>query len=111
MIVRPSIVFGPEDDFFNRFAAMARIAPALPLIGGGHTKFQPVFVGDVGEAIANAIESGKRGAVYEFGGPEVRTFRELLEYICRETDRRRALVQLPFPVARAWRWARRSRIR
>lgn len=100
VIVRPSILFGPEDDFFNRFAAIARIAPALPLIGGGHTKFQPVYAGDVGHAIVNAIESGKKATVYEFGGPEVRTFRELLEYICRETDRRRALVPLPFPVAR-----------
>lgn len=101
VIVRPSIVFGPEDDFFNRFAAIARMAPALPLIGGGHTKFQPVYAGDVGAAIVKIIESGKRGMVYEFGGPQVCTFKELLEYICRETDRSRALVNLPFPMARA----------
>ena len=101
VIARPSILFGPEDDFFNRFAAIARISPALPLIGGGHTKFQPVYAADVGEAIANAIETGKRATVYEFGGPQVSTFRELLEYICRETDRRRLLVPLPFAAARA----------
>ena len=100
VIVRPSILFGPEDDFFNRFAALARIAPALPLIGGGHTKFQPVYAGDVGEAIVNAIETGKRAATYELGGPQVCTFRELLEFILRETDRKRLLMPLPFPVAR-----------
>lgn len=100
VIVRPSILFGPEDGFFNRFAAIARIAPALPLIGGGHTKFQPVYAANVGEAIVNAIEAGKRGVTYEFGGPEVATFRELLEFILRETDRKRMLLPLPFPVAR-----------
>lgn len=100
VIVRPSILFGPEDDFFNRFAALARIAPALPLIGGGHTKFQPVYAADVGEAIVNAIETGKRAATYELGGPQVSTFKELLEFILRETDRKRLLLPLPFPVAR-----------
>ncbi len=100
VIVRPSILFGPEDDFFNRFAAMARVAPALPLIGGGHTKFQPVYAADVGEAIVNAIETGKRAITYEFGGPEVATFRQLLEFILRETDRKRLLLSLPFPAAR-----------
>lgn len=100
VIVRPSIVFGPEDGFFNRFAAIARIAPALPLIGGGGTKFQPVYAGDVGEAIVNAIEGGKRATTYELGGPEVATFKELLEFILRETDRKRLLLPLPFPVAR-----------
>lgn len=100
VIVRPSILFGPEDGFFNRFAAMARIAPALPLIGGGQTKFQPVYAGDVGEAIVNAIETGKSAITYELGGPEVATFRELLEFILRETDRKRLLLPLPFPAAR-----------
>jgi uncharacterized protein YbjT (DUF2867 family) len=100
VVVRPSILFGPEDDFFNRFAAIARISPALPLIGGGHTKFQPVYAADVGEAIVNAIEMGKHATTYELGGPEVRSFRELLEFILRETDRRRLLLPLPFPVAR-----------
>jgi len=99
VIVRPSIVFGPEDDFFNRFAAMARFSPFLPLIGGGRTKFQPVYVADVGEAIARAVTDGIRPDVYEFGGPEVRTFRELLEYICHETNRRRLLVNVPFAAA------------
>lgn len=100
VIVRPSILFGPEDGFFNRFAAIARISPALPLIGGGQTKFQPVYAGDVGTAIVNAIETGKRATTYEFGGPEVASFRELLEFILQQTDRRRMLLPLPFPVAR-----------
>ncbi len=101
MIMRPSIVFGPEDGFFNRFAAMARLLPALPLIGGGETKFQPVFVGDVASAIARALDGGaKPGATYELGGPEVRSFRELLEYILTVTRRQRLLVPLPFPIAR-----------
>src|SRR5689334_6592934 len=73
VIVRPSVMFGPEDDFFNKFAAMARLMPALPLIGGGATKFQPVFVGDVAKAIARAVDGeAKPGTVYELGGPEVR---------------------------------------
>jgi uncharacterized protein YbjT (DUF2867 family) len=100
-IVRPSILFGPEDDFFNKFAAMARILPALPLIGGGGMRFQPVFVGDVAEAIARAVEGRAReGTIYEAGGPEVCTFKELLEYVLAVTQRRRLLVPLPFPIAR-----------
>jgi NADH dehydrogenase len=80
VILRPSILFGPEDDFFNKFAAMARILPALPLIGGGETKFQPVFVGDVAEAIARAVDGeATAGATYETGGPEVRTFKQLMD--------------------------------
>jgi NADH dehydrogenase len=98
-IVRPSIVFGPEDDFFNRFAALARIAPALPLPGGGHTRFQPVFAGDVAEAIALAVDgSTKPGATYELGGPAVHTFRALMEFVLATTGRRRLLVPVPFPV-------------
>ena len=97
IIMRPSIVFGPEDDFFNRFAALARIAPALPLPGGGHTRFQPVFAGDVAEAIAKALEGEARpGAIYELGGPEVRTFKELMEFILATIERRRLLVPVPF---------------
>ena len=97
IIVRPSIVFGPEDDFFNRFAAMARISPALPLVGGGHTRMQPVFAGNVGEAIARAVDGDlKPGATYELGGPEVRTFKELMEYVLAVTHRRRLLVPVPF---------------
>ncbi len=101
VIVRPSIVFGPEDDFFNRFAALARISPFLPLIGGGETKFQPVFVGDVAEAIARAVEGkAKAGATYELGGPEVMRFRELMELTLEEIGRKRLLLPLPFGVAR-----------
>ena len=98
-IMRPSIVFGPEDDFFNRFAALARIAPALPLVGGGHTRFQPVFVGDVAEAIAKAVDGEtKPGTIYELGGPDVRTFRELMEFVLATIGRRRLLVPVPFEV-------------
>jgi uncharacterized protein YbjT (DUF2867 family) len=98
-IMRPSIVFGPEDDFFNRFAALARIAPALPLVGGGHTRFQPVFVGDVAQAIAKAVDGEtKPDTIYELGGPDVRTFRELMEFVLATTGRRRLLVPVPFEV-------------
>ncbi len=97
VIMRPSIVFGPEDDFFNRFAALARLAPALPLPGGGHTRFQPVFAGDVGEAIARAVDGdAKPGTVYELGGPDVRTFRDIMEFILATIRRRRLLVPVPF---------------
>ena len=73
-------MFGPEDSFFNRFAAMARISPALPLIGGGATRFQPVFVGDVAEAVGRAVDgTAKAGAIYELGGPEVFSFKELMQ--------------------------------
>ncbi|MGI4768734.1 MAG: complex I NDUFA9 subunit family protein [Janthinobacterium lividum] len=97
VILRPSVVFGPEDDFFNRFAAMARFSPALPLIGGGHTRFQPVFVGDVADVVTLAAEGGATpGAVYELGGPGIKTFRELMEYVLATTQRRRALVPIPF---------------
>jgi NADH dehydrogenase len=100
-VFRPSIVFGPEDDFFNRFASMARFLPALPLIGGGTTRFQPVFVGDVAEAIARAVDgNAKPGATYELGGPEVRTFKQLIEYVLAVTERKRLLMPLPFPLAK-----------
>jgi uncharacterized protein YbjT (DUF2867 family) len=96
-IMRPSILFGPEDDFFNRFAALARMAPALPLVGGGHTRFQPVFAGDVAEAIALAVDgSTEPGAIYELGGPDVRTFKELMEFVLATIQRRRLLVPVPF---------------
>jgi NADH dehydrogenase len=101
VIMRPSIVFGPEDQFFNRFAALARIAPALPLIGGGHTKFQPVFVGDVATAIADAVDGkAKAGTTYELGGPDVRSFKELMQFVLATIERKRLLVALPFPLAR-----------
>jgi uncharacterized protein YbjT (DUF2867 family) len=100
VILRPSIVFGPEDNFFNQFAGLARMLPFLPLIGGGETKFQPVFVGDVAEAVALALEGkAKAGAAYELGGPAVRSFRQILEYILKETGRSRPLVPLPFAIA------------
>lgn len=101
IILRPSIVFGPEDEFFNRFAAMARMSPALPLIGGGRTRFQPVFVGDVGAAIAGAVEgAGQPGTVYELGGPEVLSFRELMERTLSYAGRRRMLISMPFWLAK-----------
>jgi uncharacterized protein YbjT (DUF2867 family) len=97
IVMRPSIVFGAEDDFFNRFAALARIAPALPLVGGGHTRFQPVFAGDVAAAIAMAVDgAAKPGTIYELGGPDVRTFRKLMEFVLTTTERRRLLVPVPF---------------
>ena len=101
VILRPSILFGPEDDFFNRFAAMARVSPALPLMGGGHTRFQPVYVGDVAEAVARAgMGEARAGSTYELGGPDIKSFRELLEYICAVTGRHRMLVPVPFEAAR-----------
>lgn len=101
VILRPSIVFGPEDSFFNRFAAMARIAPALPLVGGGATRFQPVYVGDVADAAVAALERPELdGNIFELGGPKVYTFKELLAYTLKVTGRRRLLVPLPFAIAR-----------
>ncbi|MBN9063200.1 MAG: complex I NDUFA9 subunit family protein [Rhizobiales bacterium 65-9] len=100
IIVRPSIVFGPEDSFFNRFAAMARFSPALPLIGGGETKLQPVFVGDVAEMIARAVDGAAPGGrVYELGGPDIRSFRELMEFTLTTIERRRLLVPVPWALA------------
>lgn len=100
-IVRPSIVFGNGDSFFNRFAAMAQFAPALPLIGGGETRFQPVFVGDVGRALAQILgDPASAGQTFELGGPGVFTFRALMEKMLAETEQRRLLVPVPWPVAR-----------
>jgi NADH dehydrogenase len=105
VIVRPSVVFGPEDDFFNRFGSLARFLPALPLIGGGHTRLQPVFAGDVAEAIADLVEKATgAGRTYEFGGPEVRTMREIMEYILAVTERSRLLIPLPFGLAKMQAW-------
>ena len=96
-ILRPSLVAGPDDDFFNKFANLARFTPVLPLIGGGHTKFQPVFVGDVADAIVKCVEDGStHGKDYALGGPNVFTFKQMLEIILRETGRRRALIPIPF---------------
>jgi NADH dehydrogenase len=100
VILRPSVVFGPEDDFFNRFAAMAQISPALPLIGGGETRFQPVFVGDVGQAVALAVTSAQAaGHTYELGGPAAFSFRQLMELMLAEIGKRRFLAPVPWPVA------------
>lgn len=100
VILRPSIVFGPEDQFFNRFAQMATMLPFLPLIGGGETKFQPVYVGDVAEAAARALDGAIAPGIYELGGPEVASFKALLDYILAVTNRKRLLLPLPFPIAR-----------
>jgi uncharacterized protein YbjT (DUF2867 family) len=102
IILRPSIIFGPEDDFFNRFASMARISPVLPLIGGGHTKFQPVYVGDVAEMAARAVDGElAKGRIYELGGREIVTFRQCMEIILDMTNRKRLLVPIPWFAARA----------
>jgi NADH dehydrogenase len=99
-ILRPSIVFGPEDQFFNRFAAMTRISPALPLIGGGLTRFQPVYVGDVADAIVAALRlPGAAGLDYELGGPAVYSFRELMEMLLSVIGSKRLLVPLPWALA------------
>jgi uncharacterized protein YbjT (DUF2867 family) len=102
IIMRPSVVFGPEDQFFNRFATMARYMPALPLIGGGGTKLQPVFVGDVATAIALAVEGKARpGTIYELGGPEIATLRRIVEFVLTVTERKRWLVPVSFGRAKS----------
>ena len=99
-ILRPSIVFGPEDQFFNRFAAIAMISPVVPVIGGGQTRFQPVYVGDVADAVLKCLEdTATAGRTYELGGAKVYTFRELIELLLSEIRRKRILVDLPFGVA------------
>lgn len=100
VVMRPSIVFGPEDGFFNRFAAMARYSPALPLIGGGATQFQPVYVGDVAEAVARSVDGAVEGGrVYELGGPNVLTFKECMQELLSVIDRKRLLVPVPWWIA------------
>lgn len=97
VVMRPSVVFGPEDEFFNRFASLARFTPVLPLIGGGRTRFQPIFAGDVAEAVAAALDGkARKGGTYELGGPEIRTLRQVFEYILQITGRKRLLAPLPF---------------
>jgi uncharacterized protein YbjT (DUF2867 family) len=104
-VVRPSLVVGPEDKFFNLFGQMARVSPALPLIGGGRTRFQPVYVLDVAAAIARAIaDPATAGQTYALGGPRIYTFRELMELMLKEIRRRRALVAIPFEIARLQAW-------
>ena len=100
--MRPSIVFGPEDSFFNLFAKLSVFLPVLPLIGGGHTKFQPVYVGDVARAIVTCLQDPTcRGKTYELGGPQIYSFKALLKMLMRETRRRRLLFPLPFALAMA----------
>jgi len=97
VILRPSVIFGPEDNFFNKFADMARFSPALPLFGSGKTKFQPVYVGDVAEMVARALDGDiLPGRIYELGGQEILTFREIMEEILSVIRRRRVLVPVPF---------------
>jgi uncharacterized protein YbjT (DUF2867 family) len=99
-ILRPSIVFGPEDRFFNRFAEIARLSPVMPVFGPA-TRLQPVFVGDVAEAVARLLDGGGRpGATYELGGPDIKTMREILAYVLAVTGRKRPLVDMPMPIAR-----------
>jgi len=101
VVLRCSVIFGPEDRFLNRFAAMARFSPVMPLIGGGETKVQPVYVGDVAEAIMAALDGRARpGAIYELGGPQAKSFREIIEYVLKETCRTRVPLNLPFWLAR-----------
>ncbi len=101
VILRPSVIFGPEDQFFNRFAAMAALSPALPLIGGGETRFQPVYVADVAAAVAEAIwNPALAGRDFELGGPGVYSFRALMELVLAETERRALLLPVPFGLAR-----------
>ena len=101
VILRPSVVFGPEDGLFNRFAEMTRFSPALPLIGGGRTRFQPVYVGDVARAVVKALtDPACRGKVYELGGPKVYSLKELMELLLSAIGRKRLLVDLPFGLAR-----------
>ena len=100
VILRPSIVVGPEDDFFNRFASLAGLAPALPLIGGGVAKFQPITVYDVAACVVEATMHEPAAGVYELGGPTIYSFKELMELLLKEIDRSRLLVPLPFWAAR-----------
>jgi NADH dehydrogenase len=101
VIFRPSVVFGPEDDFFNRFAALARLSPVLPLIGGGHTKFQPVFVGDVARSVVAALTGlASADQPYELGGPEILTMRDVMERVLDYSMRERPLVPVPFWLAK-----------
>lgn len=100
VIVRPSIMFGPEDNFFNKFADMARLSPFIPLIGGGRTRLQPAYVVDVAEVIARSVDGTiARGRTYELGGPEVLTFRECMEEMLRIINRKRAFISVPWGLA------------
>jgi uncharacterized protein YbjT (DUF2867 family) len=100
VVLRPSVIFGAEDHFFNRFAEMAMVSPVLPLIGGGHTRFQPVYVGDVGQAVAQAVwDTSAAGSTFELGGPGVYTFEQLMRLLLAEIQRRRLLAPIPWSLA------------
>lgn len=100
IILRPSVIFGPDDDFLNKFASLACVSPVLPLIGGGHTRFQPVYVADVADALIQCLEDEKaKGHIFELGGPRIYTFKELLEWLLHEIKREKVLLPLPFPIA------------
>jgi NADH dehydrogenase len=99
-ILRPGILFGAEDNFYNQFARMACFAPALPLIGGGDSRFQPVYVADVARAVLAVIQTpSSAGKIYELGGPRIYSFREILEYVLATTHRKRKLANIPFGAA------------
>lgn len=101
-VLRPSVLFGPEDDFLNRFGSMLRFAPVLPLVGGGATRFQPVYVGDVADAVMAALQNDDAaGEDYELGGPRVMSFREIMEFIRQEVGRPALLAPIPFGPAKA----------
>lgn len=101
VVLRPSVIFGPEDDFFNRFAALARLLPVMPLIGDGATRFQPVFVGDVAETVARAVDGAIAGnTIYELGGPTIASLKDIMSYVLNETGRRRPFLPVPFAAAR-----------
>ena len=101
VILRPSLVFGPEDKFFNTFASIAQFSPALPLIGGGKIKFSPVYVGDIAKAIVNALRlNNSEPKIYELGGPENYSFKELMEILLREIKKKRFLIPIPFSLAK-----------
>lgn len=101
VILRPSIIFGPEDKFFNRFANLARFSPFLPVIGGGETKLQPVYVGDVAEAVARSVDGALQpGGTYELGGADVQSFKSWMKDMLKVTDRKRLIISMPWWVAR-----------
>jgi len=101
VILRPSVFFGPEDKFFNTFASIAQFFPALPLIGGGKTKFAPIYVGDVAKAIIKSLElNNSKPKIYELGGPKNYSFKELMEILLKEIKKKRFLLHIPFSVAK-----------
>jgi uncharacterized protein YbjT (DUF2867 family) len=98
-ILRPSVMFGPDDTFLNRLAAMARVMPVLPLFGSGQTRLQPVYVGDVAEVVAKVLVTpSAKGQVYELGGPRVYTYKALVQLVLTQIDRQRLLMPVPFLV-------------